>query len=287
MSAGSQGLRGAVWGQLLFNTAKRDAAAGASPYAAHSFGVIAGVDLLGTPNFVVGGALSWVNSTANGRGDLLGSRTRLDSYQATGYFTWQPGISEAPNLNIDGQLGFGYNVYRQQRRIDFLGTTATASFDGQQYLGSLRANYTVPLSETASITPFAGVREVHLHNPGYSESGAGAANLQVQEIDVDSFSHEIGVKGEAAIETASGRFTPSLKVGWIHNYVNGPIPLTAVLGGITFTSSSARQARDGALVGAGLSFMRTDWIRIGAQYDGEFRSAFQSHTGTVKLTINF
>ncbi len=287
MSAGSQGLHGAVWGQLLFNTAKRDAEAGASPYAAHSFGVMAGVDLLGAPNFVAGGALSWVNSAANGRGALMGSRTRLDSFQTTGYFTWQPGIPEATGLNIDGQLGFGYNVYKQQRRIDFLGTTATASFDGQQYLGSLRASYTLPLSETASVTPFAGVREVHLHNPAYTESGAGAANLQVGEMDVDSFSHEIGFKGEAVIDTAVGRFTPSLKLGWTHSYVNGPIPLTAVLGGVTFTSTSARLARDGALVGAGLSFMRTDWMRIGAEYDGEFRSAFQSHTGTVKLTVNF
>ena len=287
LSAGSQGQRGSVWGQLLFNTAKRSVATGASPYAANSFGIIAGVDLIGTPNLLVGGALSWVNSTANGRADLIGSRTRLNSYQATTYFTWQPGDLENGGFAVDGQLGFGYNAYHQRRRIDFLGRTAKASFDGQQYLGSLRVSDTVPLGDTASLTPYAGLRAIHLNNDGYTESGAGSANMRVRRLSVDSFSHEIGVQGAAIFETASGQIAPSLKLGWTHNYVNGPIPLSAVLGGVTFTSASARGPRDGAIVGTGLVFTRGDRLRIGVQYDGELRKAFQSHSGTVKLTINF
>ncbi len=287
MSAGSQGQRGNVWGQLLFNTAKRGVAAGSSPYAADSFGIIAGVDLIGSSTLLVGGAVSWVNSTANGRADLIGSRTRLDSYQATTYFTWQPGDLENGGFAVDGQLGFGYNAYRQQRRIDFLGRTARASYDGQQYLGSLRVSDTVPLGDSASLTPYAGLRAIHLRNDGYTERQAGTANMQVRRLSVDSLNHEIGVQGGAIYDTGSGRFAPSVKLGWIHNYVNGPIPLTAILGGVTFTSASTRGPRDGAVLGAGLTFSRSDRLRIGVQYDGEIRDAFQSHSGTVKLTVNF
>ncbi len=287
MSAGSQGQRGNVWGQLLFNTAKRGVAAGSSPYAADSFGIIAGVDLIGSSTLLVGGAVSWVNSTANGRADLVGSRTRLDSYQATTYFTWQPGDLENGGFAVDGQLGFGYNEYRQQRRIDFLGRTARASYDGQQYLGSLRVSDTVPLGDSASLTPYAGLRAIHLRNDGYTERQAGTANMQVRRISVDSLNHEIGVQGGAIYDTGSGRFAPSVRLGWTHNYVNGPIPLTAILGGVTFTSTSTRGPRDGAVLGAGLTFSRSDRLRIGVQYDGEIRDAFQSHSGTVKLTINF
>ncbi|WP_448662040.1 hypothetical protein ACG3SL_15330 [Sphingomonas sp. CJ20] len=287
LSAGSQGQRGALWGQLLFNTAKRNNGSAASPYAAHTFGVLAGVDMPATSNLTAGAAISWVNSIANGRGDVSGSRTKLNSFQATGYFSWQPGDPETAGFTIDGQLGFGYNVYSQRRRIDFLGLTAHASFDGQQYLGNLRVSYTVPLGDTASVTPFASVREVHLKNAAYDESGAGTANLQVRSLDADSFGHEIGFQGAAILGGESGRFTPTLKVGWVHNYVNGPIPLTAVLGGVAFTSTSARGARDGATVGAGLTFMQNDRMRIGVQYDGELRSAFQSHSASIKLTANF
>ncbi|AJP71782.1 hypothetical protein TS85_08275 [Sphingomonas hengshuiensis] len=287
LAAGSQGQRGAVWGQMLFNTAKRGVDTGASPYKASSYGVMVGADLFATSNLVAGGALSWVNSTADGRADLTGSRTRLDSVQATGYFTWQPGDPETAGLAIDGQLGFGYNFYRQQRRIDFLGKTAKASFDGQQYLGNLRVSYTVPLSDTASVTPFAGVREVHLKNAGYAETGGGLSNLQVRSLNVDSFGHEAGIQASGIFDSASGRFLPSLKVGWVHNYTNGPIPLTAVLGGVAFTSTSSRGARDGASLGAGLSFLKDDRLQIGVQYDGEVRRAFQSHSATIRVKLNF
>lgn len=260
---------------------------GASAYSANSTGIIVGVDLNGTSNLALGAALSWVHGKASGRGDITGSNTRLDSFQATGYFTWQPGDAEKAGLTIDGQLGFGYNHYNQQRRIDFLGRSASASFDGQQYLGNLRIGYTIPVSETASVTPFAGLRAVHLANNGYTETGGGVANLEVRKLKVDTVGHELGIQGSAIVDSAPGRIMPSFKIGWAHNYVNGPIPLSAVLGGVAFTSTSSRAGRDGATVGAGFAFMRDDQIKIGVQYDGEYRKVFQSHTATVKLTVNF
>lgn len=287
LAAGSQGQRGAVWGQVLVSAATRDNVSAASPYHASSYGVMIGADLNAASKLAVGGAISWVNSTADGRGAVSGSRTELDSFQATGYFTWQPGDLDTAGFAIDGQIGFGYNHYRQRRRIDFLGATARASFDGQQYLGNLRASYTIPLSTMTSVTPFASLREVHLHNAAYRETGAGAANLSVRKLDVDALSHEIGVQAAGIFEGASGRFAPTLKLGWSHTYDNGPIPLTAVLGGVAFTSTAARGAADGAAVGVGLAFQSSDRFRIAVQYDGDLRRDFRSHSGTVKMTVNF
>ncbi|MET3826255.1 hypothetical protein ABIC16_001948 [Sphingomonas sp. PvP055] len=286
LAAGSQAQRGVIWGQFLASSARRAAVSAASPYKASSYGVMVGADLLGTSNFIAGGALSWVNSNAHGRGNIRGSSTTLNSFQATGYFTWQPGDPDNSRFTIDGQIGFGYNHYDQLRRIDFLGVSARASYDGQQYLGNLRTSYTIPLSTSTSLTPFASIREVHLHNSGYEESEAGTANLKVAKLDVDSLSHEIGVQGGGVFDSASGRFAPMLKLGWVHTYTNGPIPLTAVLGGVAFTSTSARGARDGLTVGAGMSFMRTERFRIGLGYDGDLRRDFKSHAGTIKMTFS-
>ncbi len=287
LAAGSQGQRGAMWGQVLVSAAKRDNVSAASPYRASSYGVMIGTDLNAASKLAVGGAISWVNSTADGRGAVAGSRTELDSFQATGYFTWQPGDLETAGFAIDGQLGFGYNHYKQRRRIDFLGATARASFDGQQYLGNLRASYTIPLSATTSVTPYASLREVHLHNAAYRETGAGAANLSVRKLDVDALSHEIGFQGAGIFEGGSGRFAPTFRLGWMHTYDNGPIPLTAVLGGVAFTSTAARGAADGAAVGAGLAFQSSDRFRIAVQYDGDLRRDFRSHSGTLKMTVTF
>ncbi len=98
LAAGSQGQRGAVWGQVLVSAAKRDAASAASPYHASSYGVMVGADVIAAPNLAAGAAISWVNSSADGRGAIAGSRTDLDSFQATGYFTWQRVISTPPGL---------------------------------------------------------------------------------------------------------------------------------------------------------------------------------------------
>ncbi|WP_010163271.1 autotransporter domain-containing protein [Sphingomonas sp. PAMC 26617] len=197
------------------------------------------------------------------------------------------GDLDTAGFAIDGQIGFGYNHYRQRRRIDFLGATARAAYDGQQYLGNLRASYTIPLSTTTSVTPYASLREVHLHNAPYRETGAGSANLSVAKLDVDALSHEIGFQGAGIFESASGRSAPTVKVGWLHTYNNGPIPLTAVLGGVAFTSTAARGAADGAAVGVGLPFQSSDRFRIAVQYDGDLRRDFRSHSGTVKMTVNF
>uniref|UniRef100_B0T4N4 Outer membrane autotransporter barrel domain protein n=1 Tax=Caulobacter sp. (strain K31) TaxID=366602 RepID=B0T4N4_CAUSK len=278
---------GVVWGQFLFNSSKRDVAAGATSYDATNYGVVVGADVVNTANLVVGGALNWTKTAADGRAELAGSTTRISSVQASGYFTWRPGDARSPGLSMSGQFGVGYNAYRQHRQIDFLGRTASASFDGRQYLGQLRAGYTIPLADAISVTPFASVRAVHLKNDGYTESGAGAANLQVGRLTVDSVSHEIGIQGGATLDTAAGRISPSLKIGWVHNYDNGPIPLNAALGGVAFSSSSARVARDGATVNAGVSFVQNERLRVGVQYDGELRRAFQSHSATVELRYRF
>lgn len=70
-------------------------------------------------------------------------------------------------------------------------------------------------------------------------------------------------------------------------YVNGTIPLSAALGGVAFTSASARGSRDGVTVGAGVTAMKSDRVRIGLQYDGERRETFQSHSGSFKPSFSF
>ncbi|WP_226016456.1 hypothetical protein [Novosphingobium sp. FKTRR1] len=287
LSAGSQGRRGAIWGQFLVSGARRSNSPEASAYKASNYGVMAGADLASTSSLVAGAAISWVNSSAYGRGQIAGSRVTLDSFQATAYFSLHSGGLGETGLVFDGQFGFGFNHYSQRRQIDFLQATAQASYNGQQYLGNLRASYTIPLAKFASVTPYASIREVHLHNAGYAETGGGAANLKVHKLDVDVFGHELGVQAASIFETASGQIAPNVKLAWAHNYSNGAIPIEAVLGGVTFSSESARTARNGAVLGAGLSFKASDRFMISAQYDGELRRDFKSHSGTVKLTVNF
>jgi uncharacterized protein with beta-barrel porin domain len=286
LAAGSPGQEGAFWGQFLANTASRDAAGAASAYDAHTYGVMLGVDLEQSPELLVGGALSWLSSIADGRGDLAGSGTHLTSYQVTAYGTWRPGLLDN-RLVVDGQLGFGYNHFNQNSLIDFLGRDARASYDGQQYLANLRVGYAFSFNNAATLTPFVGFREVHIENSAYSARGAGTANLRVGGLSVDSFTQDLGFKAATQFATDYGQLLPSFKLAWVHDYTHGPIPVTGVLGGVAFTSNSGRVSQDGASVSVNFTLKRSDSFELGLEYDGELRNDFQSHTGLIKALFKF
>jgi outer membrane autotransporter protein len=285
-AAGSAPLQGSLWGQFLAGNATRDQTNGAAGYGATTYGVMAGADFTVTPELTAGVAIDWVTSRANGSEMLAGSNTRLSSYQFTGYASWRPDRLDG-RLVIDGQAGFGQNSFNQTRRIAFLNESANSHYDGQQYLANVVAGYTLDIKGPVSLTPFLSIREVHLDNGAYQENGAGIANLAVGSVSTDSVTQEIGLKAGSQFDTPYGKLFPSVKLGWLHDYTNGPIALTGNLAGIVFASSSARPSADGAALGVSLDLKHTDNFDLTVEYDGEFRKDFQSNTGVVKATFKF
>jgi outer membrane autotransporter protein len=285
-AAGSAGQRGAAWGQFLAGTATRDQAPGAAGYGAQTYGLLVGVDWAITPTLIAGGAVSWIDSTATGHDLLTGSNTKLSSYQFTAYGSWRPEAYDG-RLSIDAQAEFATNSYKQHREIQFLGEAASAKYDGQQYLANIVAGYAFPFTNGGALTPYYSLREIHLTNAAYSESGAGIADMAVNSVSTDSLTQEIGFKASTEFDTSAGKLIPTLRLGWVHDYTDGPIPLTANLAGIVFTSTTARPAADGAVIGATLDLKRTDNFDLTIEYDGEIRKDFQSHTGLIKGTFKF
>jgi outer membrane autotransporter protein len=275
----------ALWGKVLGGASTGDVSGGA-PFSASLFGAVVGADLIRTDQLYGGVAVSWVGAWASGKGDLAGSTTHLNSYQITAYGSALPNAMDH-RLSIDGQIAIGLNRYDQSRRIDFLNSTARSSYDGEQYVGSLRVGYSF-IGKTMTFTPYAGINEAHLVNHGYAESGAGLADLTVNTLTTDTFQHDIGVRIDGSVDLGGmGTVIPSLKVGWGHTYDNGPVEISGQLAGVAFASSSARPSADGALIGAGLILQQAGRLRVGFEYQGDLRKDFQSHTGSVKLTWKF
>jgi outer membrane autotransporter protein len=285
--AGSDGQQGALWGQLLAGNATRDQSNGAAGYGATTYGVLAGADFEVTPELLAGVAIDWITSRVTGNDALAGSNTRLSSYQFEGYGSWRPDRFDG-RLTVDGQLGFGENSYNQHRAISYLNLGANAHFDGQQYVASVLAGYRLDIQGPVEVAPYLRLRETHLVNGGYSETGAGLADLAVNGITTDSFTHELGVKAGMEFDTQFGKMFPAVKVGWIHDYTNGPIALTGnLLGGTVFTSATSQPGADGAALGLTLDLKRTDSFSLSIEYDGEYHKDFTSNTGLVNGTWKF
>jgi uncharacterized protein with beta-barrel porin domain len=273
-----------MWGKLVGAEA-HDTAGQTTQFDASTYGLVFGADLIRSKDAMVGVAVSWLDSRVDGKGDVQGSNSHLSSYQVTAYGSMRP-EGYGGHVVIDGQLAFGYNRYDQQRQIDFLGVRAHATFNGEQYLASGAIGYAFT-SGAGEITPYTGLSEAHISNKGYSETGAGIADLAVRSLDTDTLIQETGVKFDGAWDTGLGHVTPTFRIGWAHQYTDGPISVGGTLAGVAFTSTSVRPNADGAAIGLGATLERSGNMKIGLEYQGDLRSNFQSHTGAVKVTFNF
>ncbi len=164
---------------------------------------------------------------------------------------------------------------------------ATSDYDGDQITGEMRGGYTLPLSDTTSLTPYAALRGAYVALDSYSEQGAGAFNLEVDSSSAAEIRHDIGVMLATSFDTGDIKLMPALRVGWLHDYKDTPLSVSGISGSVGFISTSDRMASDGLGVGVTADLAANDSVTVGVEYGGEFRSDYMSNTGALKLAIRF
>ena len=281
-AAGSETHDSAIWGQFLGGGARRGSNAEADGYRLTDFGLAAGIDHMFSPNAMGGVALSWVRAWSEGSDGSSGSSSILDSYQLTFYGTYR-----LDRAFVDGQLGLGWNEFDQKRAIAFLGTTASAQYSGQQYLAKATVGYDLPVADGVTLTPLASLRWLRAVTGSYDETGAGSANLSIDKSGVTSVSQDLGAKVAWSVPTSLGNLKPEARLAWIHDYTNGPIATSGVIGGTAFAVTTPRTEADGVRVGLAASINGDDALSLRAEYEGELRAHYQSHTGIVKAIYGF
>ncbi len=281
VATGSASADRAVWGRFLGGYANQSGTGG---YSARTAGMLFGADGYVGDDVLVGGAASWLRALARGKGDAGGNRTTLDSFQLDGYGTWRPDGGPA---YVQALAGIGRNLYDQRRNIDYLNAAATANYDGWQVQGKLGVGYDLPLG-AATVTPLASLQAVRVKTEGYSENGAGVANLTVDSTGINSIQSELGAQVSGGLGTTEwGVLKGSARAAWVHDYAHAPIAVSASMGGAAFVSKTERPAANGARLDMGTTLERDDGLSISLEYQGEVRSDYQSHTGLLTLRSEF
>ena len=140
------------------------------------------------------------------------------------------------------------------------------------------------------LTPYASLHYVRLDTDGYTESGAGAANLVVSDEDTDFLQSTLGVSISKEMETNSGtRFVPEVHVAWLHEFFDENQINTSTFtgGGGSFTTAGFDPANDSINAGASVAIYQTESLDIRAAYDFEGKSDYDSHSGQLVLRYNF
>lgn len=241
-----------------------------------------GTDVSVDKDATLGVAFGWMHGNAIGRDSLAGTKVGSDSFQFIGY-----GMKRMGPATVNGMLGVGYNRFSQSRAINFLNETATADYGGMAYMARIDGSWDFALSKQVILGPIAGFQAVRSDNDKYTETGAGAANLTVGRQIVDSYATTFGMRGTTTYETEWGALSPEIKVAWVHDLNDSPIPTHGVLGGVNFTTSTPRSARDGAQTTLGLTLQQDDSLSFHVEYSADLRADYQSHTGQMKIKLEY
>ena len=217
-------------------------------YEATLFGGQVGVDYSFTPNFAAGLALGYTATNADldgGLGEIDDDTVRAGPYMS---FTWD-------EWYVDGSLTVGYHFYNGQRSIPSLSQTANSDYSGYDVTGYFGGGYHIELEHDLRLTPMASVQYSSFEFEGFTETGAGGANLTVGDRHAESLRTRLGLNLSFKIDGAS-KVLPYLYFGWEHELFNDDdIEASFAAGGNPFIIDTGARATDSIFFGAGLSVL--------------------------------
>ncbi len=227
------------WARVLDGRTTRDATADESGFVLDSASLQGGFQRRVAPNWFVGGALSYDNSSL--RADSIDQRVTGNGGSVGAVLKYESG----PWM-VSGSADIGHGRYDSTRHIAFgdINETAKARF-GMWHAGlHSRVAYLLPL-DGYYLRPYVDVHAVRIRTDGYQESGADALDLQVQ-------------RSSRTYMTVA----PMLEFGGVHDLASGMQLRSFAALGAALHGNASGQA-EGPAAGLGQRDRRADVHHLG------------------------
>ena len=141
------------------------------------------------------------------------------------------------------------------------------------------------------ITPKASFQYTRVENETYSETGASALNLRVDQDTINVALAELGLRYHSNNSDDNGTWTPELRAGITYDFAGDDGQSTSVFngGGAAFQTTGADVVELGYRGGLGLGFRPTsiNGLSLSANYDVWAKEDFVSHSANLTARINF
>jgi outer membrane autotransporter protein len=262
-----------VWLDGLGQFGNQDATDGFSGFNYSMGGGSLGIDRSFGRHFVAGinGGYSFTAL------DFDAGRGNADIKAASGslYGTW---FTEQAYL--DAVVSYARQSYDNERNVVVgpMTSLSRSDHDANMFGATFGGGYRFDLGGFG-LRPFLTYSYILLDEQGFTETGAGAANLAVNGRTTNSLVSELGLRAARAFQPEIGAFVPYLSAAWKYDYnIDDRTIISGVAGapGTAFPLPGARIDQNAALVGAGLLFVRGRWS-LSAEYLGEFRGDYTSN----------
>ena len=275
-----------VWAQAFGNWSTFKGDGNASSVNQSAGGFFFGADGDVGNGWRMGGALGYIGSH-NSMADVS-SRTNVDSYTASLFggrnFSAGPGA-------IRFMAGAAYTWHDIDAKRNVAAGSLNQRLESSYHASSTQLftelGYKLPMSDTTSIEPYAGLAWNQLRTRDFKETG-GTAALHGSGNTDDVTSTTLGLRGswDFASNRAPGRLTATL--GWRHAMGDvSPKQELAFEGGSTFSVTGVPIARDAAVVGLGAEMAIARNTTAGVAYDAQFGGGNRQQSGVLKLAVRF
>lgn len=256
---------------------------GVSGFKSRTGGLAFGADATISDTTRLGLSFAYAKADVTGNSSTAPNSSNVDIYQLIGYGSRS--IDTDTEMNF--QAGIGMNKTDGQRSILFTGTTAKAKYDSLTATMGIGVGRSYKLSEKARFTPSVRADYTWIKDKSYTETGAGALNLNVQTHTSDELI--LAVDGKLAHEISTGTtLTANLGVGY--DALSNQASITAAYAGAA-GSSFVTKGLDPSpwMVRGGFGVISTtaSGMEISARYDAERRQDFINQTASVKLRWAF
>ncbi|MEE9212063.1 MAG: autotransporter outer membrane beta-barrel domain-containing protein, partial [Phycisphaeraceae bacterium] len=281
-----------MFGKFVGSTNNQDPKTDRIGFRANSLGAQFGVDkefqgIFGNSNAVMiaGLAVEFLHTDLDldqGRGE-----GDIDSFRIGPYASYSAGRWFA-----DAALTFGYHLNDLGRNVVILPgiiRTANGDYDAFDISLFMGGGYDIPVGDF-TITPDASIQYTAYFSESFTETGAGAANLNVDSRDISSLRAMVGVRVATTIETQGVKIVPNGFVGLAHEFfLDDEDEIDAVFsaGATKFTIDPSSATEDSIYYGTGVTVEISETTSAHVGYVGETSSDGQFHGISGGVTVGF
>jgi outer membrane autotransporter protein len=260
--------RAGTWGlftDFVSTFGSQDSTANVTGYTFTILGFTAGADYRLRDDLVIGLGTGYYHTSAAYQGS--GGDAGISSIPFYAYGAYTPGSFYAMVY-----LGYTLNLYSLNRNIAFggLSRVATGSPNGNQLNASLETGYDFKLAPF-TVTPALSLYYSTAWVDSFTETGAGALNLNVASQSADSVQTGVGIRLSRPFVSGTTLLLPQIYAFYQHEFANNSRGLDARLGqaGTTFGFQTDSPSRNFAVLGAGLAVGLRQNLTLQATYNAE------------------
>jgi uncharacterized protein with beta-barrel porin domain len=280
VASGDEAKAYGFWAKGSLTRAKQKARGNAQGYELDRRGVTLGMDI--GEDSLVGIAYSFFKNDVKNT-EIKANKEDVVSHTIAAYAKHQT----ASGIFVSGQTQFGSGIVKKERATgDAANNIATAKTRANILGAKADLGYDMNFSSFRLI-PSVGVAYSGATVEGYKESGKGL-NREIEKTYVDRVSGILGMSAKYFLSVDRMKLVPEIhaNIDYALKAKDGAT-IVKITEGIIVTTPIKKAEKMRYNLGGSMQFLLSEALEFMAGYDFDGAKNFQSHTGTLKVKLNF